>query len=122
MQTNVLPKNTLQLIQDAAARGQTKTKKGEHIIPVLRSLHQLPACQRIELKVMLLVYKSLSGLGPKHISDCLLTYELSRPLRSSGRGAANCSQSGNLTCKQHLVIEHHRAVTNFQRILDLHQL
>ncbi|KAI3362403.1 hypothetical protein L3Q82_012705, partial [Scortum barcoo] len=43
---------------------------------------------RSEFKVLLLFYKSLSGFGPKYISDCLLPcYEPSRPLRSSGRRA-----------------------------------
>ncbi len=84
-----LPKKSirqLQLIQNAAARVLTKTKKVDHITPVLRSLHWLPVCQRIDFKILLLVYKELNGLGPKYISDLLLRYEPSRPLRSSGAG------------------------------------
>ncbi len=84
-----LPKKSirqLQLIQNAAARVLTKTKKVDHITPVLRSLHWLPVCQRIDFKILLLVYKALNGLGPKYISDLLLRYEPSRPLRSSGAG------------------------------------
>ena len=76
----------LQLIQNAAARVLTKTKKIDHITPVLRSLHWLPVCQRIDFKILLLVYKALNGLGPKYISDLLIRYEPSRPLRSSGTG------------------------------------
>ena len=82
-----LPKKSirqLQLIQNAAARVLTKTKKVDHITPVLRSLHWLPVCQRIDFKILLLVYKALNGLGPKYISDLLVRYEPSRPLRSSG--------------------------------------
>lgn len=57
-----------------------KTKKTEHIIPVLRSRHCCtPACKRMEFKVLLLVYESVSGSGPKYISDCLLSYEPSEP-------------------------------------------
>ena len=84
-----LPKKTirqLQLIQNAAAWVLSKTKKVDHITPVLRSLHWLPVCQRIDFKILLLVYKAPNGLGPKHISDLLLWYEPSRPLRSSGTG------------------------------------
>ncbi|XP_037631145.1 uncharacterized protein LOC119491325, partial [Sebastes umbrosus] len=84
-----LPKKSirqLQLIQNAAARVLTKTKKGDHISPVLRSLHWLPVSQKIDFKILLLVYKALNGLGPKYISDLLLCYEPSRPLRSSGSG------------------------------------
>ncbi len=63
-----LPKKTARqqrLIQNAAARILTRTRKSEHITPVLRSLHWLPVTFRIDFKVLLLVYKSLNGLGPK---------------------------------------------------------
>ncbi|XP_068573506.1 uncharacterized protein, partial [Cebidichthys violaceus] len=86
--TGLCKKSTrkLQLIQNAAARVLTKTKKVDHITPVLRSLHWLPVQQRIDFKILLLVYKALNGLGPKYISNLLLPYEPSRPLRSSGTG------------------------------------
>jgi len=74
----------LQLIQNAAARVLTKTKKVEHITPVLKSLHWLPVSQRIDFNRLLLVYKSLNGLAPKYITDLLSVYQPSRPLRSSG--------------------------------------
>ncbi len=82
-----LPKKTirqLQLIQNAAARILTRTRKSEHITPVLRSLHWLPVTFRIDFKVLLLVYKSLNGLGPKYMSDMLTEYKPNRPLRSLG--------------------------------------
>ncbi len=82
-----LPKKTirqLQLIQNAAARIQTRTRKSEHFTPVLRSLHWLPVTFRIDFKVLLLVYKSLNGLGPKYIADMLTEYKPNRPLRSVG--------------------------------------
>ncbi len=71
----------LQLIQNAAARILTRTRKSEHITPVLRSLHWLPVTFRIDFKVRLLIYKSLNGLGPKYIADMLTEYEPNRPLR-----------------------------------------
>ncbi len=73
-----LPKKTirqLQLIQNAAARILTRTRTSEHITPVLRSLHWLPVTFRIDFKVILLVYKSLNGLGPKYIADTLIEYK-----------------------------------------------
>ncbi len=63
-----LPKKTirqLQLIQNAAARILTRTRKSEHITPVLRSLHWLLVTFRIDFKVLLLVYKSLNGSGAR---------------------------------------------------------
>ncbi len=82
-----LPKKTirqLQLIQNTAARILTRTRKSDHITPVLRSLHWLPVTFRIDFKVLLLVYKSLNGLGPKYIADMLTEYKSNRPLRSLG--------------------------------------
>ncbi len=82
-----LPKKTirqLQLIQNAAARILTRTRKSEHITPVLRSLHWLPVTFRINFKVLLLTHWSLSGLGPKYIADMLTEYKPNRPLRSLG--------------------------------------
>ncbi len=74
----LLPKKTirqLQLIQNAAARILTRTRTSEHITPVLRSLHWLPVTFRIDFKVLLLIYKSLNGLGPKYIADMLIEYK-----------------------------------------------
>ncbi|XDV16949.1 hypothetical protein PO909_016432 [Leuciscus waleckii] len=82
-----LPKKTirqLQLIQNAAARILSRTRKYEHITPVLRSLHWLPVRFRIRVKVLLLVYKSFNGLGPQYIADMLTEYKPNRSLRSLG--------------------------------------
>ena len=67
-----LPKKTikqLQLIQNAAARVLTRTKRSDHITPVLRSLHWLPVSYRIDFKALLLVFKSLNGMGPNYLLD-----------------------------------------------------
>ena len=84
-----LPKKAikqLQMIQNAAARVLTRTRKADHITPVLKSLHWLPVCNRIDFKILLIVYKSLNGLAPIYISELLPHYVPSRPLRSSGTG------------------------------------
>ncbi len=82
-----IPKKTirqLQLIQNAAATSLTRTRKSEHITPVLRSLHWLPVTFRVDFKVILLVYKSLNGLGPIYIADMFAEHKPNRPLRSLG--------------------------------------
>ena len=82
-----LPKKTisqLQIIQNAAARVLTKTKRRAHITPVLKRLHWLPISSRIDYKILILVYKSLEKSAPSYISDLLLKYTPSRTLRSSG--------------------------------------
>ncbi|XP_030638844.1 uncharacterized protein LOC115819473 [Chanos chanos] len=81
-----LPKKSienLQLIQNS------KTKKREHITPVLAALHWLPVSFRIDFKVLLLAYKALNGLAPSYITDSLLFYVPSRALRSSMAGLLN---------------------------------
>ncbi len=51
---------------------------------LLRSLHWLPVTFRIDFKVLLLVYKSLNGIGPKYMAEMLTEYKPNRPLRSLG--------------------------------------
>lgn len=73
----------LQLVQNAAARLLTKTRKRENFTPVLVDLHWLPIEYRVQFKVLLFVYKSLTGLGLNYLSDLLSHYQTNRPLRSS---------------------------------------
>jgi len=63
----------LQAVQNAAARLVTNTRKCEHITPVLQQLHWLPVCQRVQLKIAVLVYKALHDLLPAYLAeDCQL--------------------------------------------------
>jgi hypothetical protein len=51
-----LPQKTiapLQRIQNRAARIVSRTKKWDHITPVLQNLHWLPVRQRIDFKILL---------------------------------------------------------------------
>lgn len=73
----------LQLVQNAAAHLLTRTKRCEHISPVLASLHWLPVRFRINFKILLLTYKALNGQAPGYLSDLLQTYTPLRSLRSS---------------------------------------
>ena len=63
----------LQHIQNTAARLITRTRKHEHITPILRSLHWLPIPQRIQFKILLLTYKARNGLAPSYITDLITT-------------------------------------------------
>ncbi|XP_039668677.1 uncharacterized protein LOC120566361 [Perca fluviatilis] len=78
---------TLQLIQNAAARVLTRTKKRDHISPVLASLHWLPVKSRIEFKILLLTYKALNGQAPSYLEELLIPYCPTRAL---------CSQNAEL--------------------------
>lgn len=78
--------NKLQLVQNAAARVLTRTRKFDHISPVLSTLHWLPIEHRIQFKIMLMTYKALNGLAPQYLSDLIFHYNPSRPLRSQSSG------------------------------------
>uniref|UniRef100_A0A8C5CCP5 Reverse transcriptase domain-containing protein n=2 Tax=Gadus morhua TaxID=8049 RepID=A0A8C5CCP5_GADMO len=84
-----LPNSTiksLQLVHNAAARLLTRTRKFDHITPILASLHWLPITFRSDFKVLLLTYKALHGLSPLYLKDLIIPYSPSRSLRSSGAG------------------------------------
>ena len=53
--------------------------QSDHITPVLRRLHWSPVRRRIEFKLALLIYKSLNGSSPRHVSDdCQLVSDIGR--------------------------------------------
>lgn len=72
------------IIQNPAARVLNNTKKVEHVTAILRSLHWLPVSQRINFKILLLVFKALHGLGRGIQTPQVLRYRL-----------AHCSQINN---------------------------
>ena len=91
-----LPQNQLarlQLVQNAAARLLTGTKRQEHITPVLSSLHWLPICFRIQFKMLLLVFKSFHGHAPTYISNMLQHYSTSKSLRSADKSLLHVPRS-----------------------------
>ena len=73
----------LQAIQNCAARLVTRTKKYDHITPILKRLHWLPVKWRLQYKVLLLTYKALNGKAPSYISELLTAYSPKEGLRSS---------------------------------------
>jgi hypothetical protein len=83
-----LPNNSLtklQRVQNTAARILTKTKKYDHITPILDDLHWLTVPKRIDFKILMLTYKCLNQLAPPYLSELLEIYQPSRPLRSGTR-------------------------------------
>ena len=73
----------LQRVQNAAARMLTGVGKNEHITPVLKSLHWLPVQQRINFKILVLVFKAIHSDGPQYLTEMIEHHIPSRQLRSS---------------------------------------
>ncbi len=61
--------NKLQMVQNAAARVLSRTRKYEHISPVLSTIKH-----RIDFKILLITYKALNGLAPQYLSELLSHY------------------------------------------------
>ncbi len=78
--------NKLQMVQNAAARVLTRTRKYDHISPVLSTLHWLPIKHHKDYKILLITYKALNGLAPQYLSELLSHYNPPRPLRSQNSG------------------------------------
>ncbi len=78
--------NKLQMVQNAAARVLTRTRKYDHISPVLSTLHWLPINHSIDLKILLITYKALSGLALQYLSELLSHYSPPRPQQSQNSG------------------------------------
>ncbi len=76
----------LQMVQNAAARVLTRTRKYDHISPVLSTLHWLPIKHCIDFKILLITYKALNGLAPQYLSELLSHYCPPSPLRSQNSG------------------------------------
>ncbi len=74
--------NKLQIVQNAAARVLTRSRKYDHITPILQSLHWLPIKFRISYKILLLAYKALNDLAPAYLTNLLSRYNLTRSLRN----------------------------------------
>ena len=75
----------LQRVQNTAARLISRTRKYEHITPVLHTLHWLPVAFRCQYKLLLYVFKALSGKAPSYLQELVVMYSPSRTLRSGNR-------------------------------------
>ncbi|CAC5375463.1 unnamed protein product [Mytilus coruscus] len=59
--------NILQKVQNTAARLITRTRKHEHITPILAGLHWLHVQYRPQYKILIYVYCAWNGIGPAYI-------------------------------------------------------
>ena len=75
--------NKLQRIQNSLARVITNTSKYQHITPTLKKLHWLPIRQRIDYKICLLTYKTLTNQQPTYLYNSLSFPSHSVSTRSS---------------------------------------
>ncbi len=66
--------NKLQMVQNAAARVLTRTRKYDHISPVMSTLNLLPIKHCIDFKILLITYTALNGLAPQYWSELLSHY------------------------------------------------
>jgi len=69
----------LQRVQNTLARVVTRARKRDHITPILQDLHWLPVAARIDYKVALLTFKTLTSEQPSYLNELL---QLHRPMRS----------------------------------------
>ena len=94
----------LQLSHNAAARIINKTRRHEHITPILQELHWLPIMKRVQFKVLVYTFKAFHNEAPIYLCDLLSWYHPNRPLRSANRIS--------------LVPNRHRTVKLSRRLLD----
>ena len=73
----------LQKVQNCAACLITRTRKYEHIIPVLQRLHWLPVRLRPTYKVLLFIYCALNGLAPDYLAELISYRPINRTVRSA---------------------------------------
>ena len=75
----------LQYVQNCAARILTKTRKSEHITPILHSLQWLPVTNWINYKVLIMVFNAINHTGPTYLQELLTRQHShnSRTLRSA---------------------------------------
>ena len=73
----------LQILQNKCARLICLKPKFEHATPLLNQLHWLPVSERIMYKTLLMVYKSMNGLSPQYIQDCLVVKTTSSDMMST---------------------------------------
>ncbi len=78
--------NKQQIVQNATARFLTRSRKYDHITPILQFLHWRPIKFRISYKILLLTYKALNGLPPVYLTNILSRHNPTCSLREKNSG------------------------------------
>jgi len=73
----------LQRLQNSLARAVTGSRKYDHIRPTLMNLHWLSISARIEYKIALLAYRTITTKHPDYLSTLIHQRRPVRQLRSS---------------------------------------
>ena len=77
------PPAQLQSIQNRACRVIFGLKKTDSVDDKLKLLHWLKVQERVEFKILLLVFKSINGLAPSYLNE-ILRYNNTSGRRASG--------------------------------------
>jgi len=77
--------NTIQRLQNTAARIITYCPLQNHITPFLKELHWLPVQMRIKFEILLFVYRCVNHLAPPYLCELLKPIQHDRTLRSSSQ-------------------------------------
>ena len=73
----------LQRVQICTARLVCRTRKYDHITPVLQHLHRLPVCVRSTCKVLVFVYSMMDNQALCCLAELLTRHQPNRRLRSA---------------------------------------
>ena len=87
--------NQLQVCQNRACRVIFGLKKRDSVTQHLKSLHWLKIRERVDFKVLLLVYKCLNGLAPEYLSELLQYNNLSGSRCPSLKSSITATQRGS---------------------------
>ena len=74
--------NKMQRLQNMCARMIARTRRSDHITPVLIKPHWLPVRKRIEYKMLSHTYRAIHRQAPQYLCDMMSVYQPARPLRS----------------------------------------
>ena len=73
----------IQCAHNSAAKLVIRSKKHDHVTPLLANLHWLPIKDHIIFKILILTFKALHNKSPIYLKELLQLHKPSRNLRSA---------------------------------------